>query len=216
MRVSAVVVAVAIGGCGRIGFDPIQPDAPIMLADAGSAEDASIEIDAASQEDDAGAIEEVDAGSDASVPVIDGGSCTVVMLRASECTDPPRTSVASHAFSPARSVTIPLWLDVSDGNAGDHWTRLELERVDGTWISCCYQGGSSEPDPQSTVEIARGQRYVFERCVEGERASCPSTRSRLAIVPTSSIEVTSARLRVIDGAPSFGVTEVEWPLEACP
>ncbi|AKF11478.1 hypothetical protein [Sandaracinus amylolyticus] len=213
MRVSAVVVAVAIGGCGRIGFDPVAPDdAGIVLADAWVPIDPPVD---AHVEEDAGTFEEIDAGSDAGVPVIDGGSCTVVMLRASECADPPRTTVASHSFSPARSVTIPLWLDVSDGNAGDHWTRLELERSDGSWISCCYQGGSSEGDPQSTVEIARGERYVYERCVDGERASCPSTRSRLAIVPSSSIEVTSARLRVFDGAPSYGVTEVEWSLEAC-
>ena len=61
---------------------------------------------------------------------------------------------------------IPEELEVTNGNAGNHWAELHVDD-----ITCVYQGGSSQAHPgQGTSQWQKGLTYNFSYCSNGAQA----------------------------------------------
>lgn len=147
----------------------------------------------------------------------DGGLCDSVTLSSLRTHTPPESQPASVRFDEPREVALPASLSVSQGSAGNHWLRIELELDSGGTEVCCYRGGSSVSDPTTEPELELGRRYAFDRCVSDLDTRCEAagTGEILPRAPGDVVRVDAVRLEVLNGGTSAGPTQVDWTLE-CP
>jgi hypothetical protein len=100
----------------------------------------------------------------------------------------------------AVTFTIPEFLRVTVGNAGNGTAELAYTDADGTRVTCTYEGRGSPipvPDPRhATVEWTRGLRYWFVGCDNGLVAGDRTTG-------------TDFSLRIVSGDPLGVVLRVE-------
>jgi hypothetical protein len=70
-------------------------------------------------------------------------------------------------FDKDAEVVIPEYIDVTEGNAGNFFAKIEMNIQNGeAEFFCLYQGGASSPEPNTEEEIQRGMRYFFNACYQ--------------------------------------------------
>lgn len=108
----------------------------------------------------------------------------------------------------AMLVTVPESLQVAQGDAGNHWARLYLERADGSRVVCMYQGNG--------VSAGNGTTYLPHHCYANDPQQLPPDGEPLEIQPGDPVLADAGvRLR-INGALEGGTTVVHYTLAAVP
>jgi len=116
------------------------------------------------------------------IEVVDNRAApTRVTLDASITRRPTRRSEGTITFGEPTTVIVPSEIEVTAGASGHGWTRLHLDEI----ITCRYRGN--------------GEAYLFERCTDPLNTG---------YAPGTSIDVTSARLRVQNADSAFDLTTV--------
>jgi len=117
-----------------------------------------------------------------------------------------------------RTLVVPGAISITLGNAGNHCTELAFKRSsDNALIRCRYQGGASVAHVGlNPVEIAKGLRYVLDRCTLG--AACPTSNgTQQPIAPLDQVPIVEEiTLKIDNGDDLAGVTVVSETITRCP
>ncbi|QQS58657.1 S-layer homology domain-containing protein [Candidatus Peregrinibacteria bacterium] len=81
-------------------------------------------------------------------------------------------------FCESRDLEIPSQIDVTQGNAGNHWANITFQINGGNPISCLYQGGSAQSHPNNQIELDKGMFWnTFQGCFENYNGAVPPNQT---------------------------------------
>lgn len=105
----------------------------------------------------------------------------VTTLEARKQYAPSRWDEAEETFDAPVTFRLPMSLEVVEGNAGNHVSRLSFRRGDRE-ETCTYRGASSQAHPSGATQVALGSSYRFEACSDGSTAGATVVADAVKLV----------------------------------
>jgi Secretion system C-terminal sorting domain/SprB repeat/HYR domain len=132
--------------------------------------------------------------------------CTPAYLEAAKTYNPSVFCIASVNLCSAATYTVPSFIQVTDGNAGNHWAELKYTTPSGQNITLLYQGGSSQANPSGNTQINLGKRWNYKGAYLNYNGSIPPNQTSTGLQVGQTFQATTVSLKV-NGSSQFGRTE---------
>ncbi len=133
--------------------------------------------------------------------------CVAACLIASKTYNPSTFYNATVNLCSPATYTVPAFIDVTMGNAGNHWAELQYTTPSGQVITILYQGGSDQAHPSGTTQINLGKKWSkYKGAYLNYNGSIPPNQTATGLQVGQTFQATKVVLKV-NGSNQFGKTE---------
>ena len=131
--------------------------------------------------------------------------CSFTELNASKSYNPTVFNDGLVSFCSPVTLQVPPRIDVTSGNAGNHWSFIRYTNENGQNITLVYRGGSSQAHPSGANQINLGQRWNYFGAYLNYNGALPPNQPNIGLLANQPFTTNALRLTV-NGSNRFGTT----------